>query len=545
MCREAYRRVSEKKKMRLHFGKIVATLLIASDPCYSTAQPVCANCHPKETEAYLSSFMGRSFGSPEKAPPGKVSDSQSGSLIRTEWRNGRMFQSLSEDGLSAEYEIPYRIGAGKVGYSYAAQVGDFLLESPASYFKKFGWDTSPGFAGTEILDFNRVLTNRCLFCHTNARGLPPGRSLEKQQLTAIGCERCHGDPSEHLRRPSAGSIVNPAKLSNRARDSVCEQCHLEGVARILNPGKTLFDFRPGADLEPILTIYVQKQTGPDVKAVSQMEQFASSQCSRQSGGRLWCGTCHDPHGATGNRAGTIKAVCASCHATLSPASHSHVSECTSCHMPQRPPSDVAHAALTDHRILAKPGASPRSPLGPPQEIRAWRDPQADLQQRDLGLAYFETAANTGSRQLAEVAANILNGLAAPQQNEDATVMAALGDLNLSHGRAADAAASFQRACELDPSSGRFAMLFGISLRQGADQAAAVRELRRAIELDPSLERSYLELSALYAKAGDLMAAKAVLGEYLKWNPQSVMVRLALNTLTTATPRSPVKGQLRN
>lgn len=56
-------------------------------------------------------------------------------------------------------------------------------------------------------------------------------------------------------------------------------------------------------------------------------------------------------------------------------------------------------------------------------------------------------------------------------------------------------------------------------------------MRRAIELDPSLERSYLELSALYAKAGKSSEAKQVLDEYLKWNPQSILVRLTRNTLT--------------
>jgi predicted CXXCH cytochrome family protein len=441
-----------------------------------------------------------------------------------------MFQSLSEDGLSAEYAIPFRIGAGKVGYSYAAQVGDFLLESPASYFKKFGWDSSPGFAGTEMLDFNRVLTNRCLFCHSNARGLSEDRALHGQQPAAIGCERCHGDPAEHLRRPSAGSIVNPAKLPMRARESVCEQCHLEGVARILNPGKTLFDFKPGMDLEATLAIYVAKQTSPDVKAVSQMEQLAASQCARQSGGRLWCGTCHNPHGEAANRNSAIKAICTSCHAAISPASHSKVSECTSCHMPQRAPTDVAHAALTDHRILARPDHTTPLPLGPPQEIQVWREPAPNLQQRDLGLAYFEAAANGKSRQLEDLGRNLLSGLSDSQRNEDGAVMAALGDMNLSSGHAVEAAAFFRRAYELDTSSGWYAMLWGISLKQNEDPTGAERELRRAIKLDPSLERAYLELSALYTKKGKFGEAKEVLGQYLKWNPQSILVRLARNTL---------------
>jgi hypothetical protein len=32
----------------------------------------------------------------------------------------------------------------------------------------------------------------------------------------------------HMAKPSAANIVNPARLPVRARDSVCEQCHLGG-----------------------------------------------------------------------------------------------------------------------------------------------------------------------------------------------------------------------------------------------------------------------------------------------------------------------------
>ena len=359
-----------------------------------------------------------------------------------------------------------------------------------------------------------------------ARPRPQRAATHRHRLRAV--------PRRPIRAPPAsfrGKHNKSAKLSLRPRESVCEQCHLEGVARVLNPGKTLYDFRPGTDLETTLVIYVVKQTNPDVKAVSQMEQLASSQCSRQSGVRLWCGTCHNPHGPAGNRGSAIKTICTSCHAALSPISHSRVSECTSCHMPQRAPTDVAHAALTDHRILARPGITPPSPLGAPQEVQAWREPPPDIRQRDLGLAYFETAANAKSKQLEDLAGDLLTKLPASQQNEDGAVLAALGDMNLSRGRAAEAAALFRRAYELDTSSGRYAMLLGISLRQNADPTGAERELRRAIELDPSLERSYLELSALYAKEGKLGEAKEALGEYLKWNPQSILVRLARNTLT--------------
>ena len=474
--------------------------------------------------------MGRSIGVPDRMAPGRISDSQSGSIIRAEWRNGKMFHTLSEDGIDAEYEISYRIGAGKVGYSYAARVGDFLLQSPASYFKKYGWDVSPGFAGAELLDFNRVLSNRCLFCHSNARGSPNGRGLNGQELSSIGCERCHGDTSEHVRHPSPENIVNPARLPVRARDSVCEQCHLEGLARILNPGKALYDFKPGMNLETVLAIYLVKQASPRVKAVSQQEQLATSKCSQSSNGKLWCGTCHNPHSSATNRSAEIRTICTSCHTSISPSIHSRVSECTTCHLPQSAISDVAHAAITDHRILAKPDTADRAALARSEEIRAWYEPNPDFQQRDLALAYLEIGENSGNRRHVDLGGKLLASLPVSQQHDDASVNVALGNIALSEGQPEEAATFFRRASYLDASSARFAMLLGVALKQNGHSEEAIRELRRAVQLDPSLERSYLEISSLYAKEGKLKEAREILDEFLKWNPKSILVRLTRNTL---------------
>ncbi len=482
---------------------------------------------------YLLSSMANSVGPPDLVPAGHVTHQQSDSRIVTEWRNGKMIHHLSEDGLNAAYEIKYQIGAGKVGHSYATQLGDVLLESPASYYRRYGWDISPGFSGTELLDFNRVLTAPCLFCHSNVTQLSEGRHLKGAQLTPISCERCHGNADEHLMHPSSANIVNPAKLPLRARDSICEQCHLEGVARVLNPGKTLRDFTPGTNLESTLAIYVVQQLGQGMEAVSQEEQLALSKCAIHSNGKLWCGTCHNPHIQARNRNSELKAICLSCHPALSPASHSSkFPECISCHMPRRAPTDVAHAALTDHRILAKPEAESSDALAIPEALRAWREPAPDLRNRDLALADLKASSTPRLRSLGEQAGNLLKSLPPAQQNNDAVVMAALGDVNLSQGRVAAALPFFRRACELEPSSAEYAMFLGITLKQ-IDQVGAVRELRRAIKLDSSLERAYLELSTLYEREGKSSDAASVLNEYQRWNPQNILVRLTKEGLGKA------------
>ena len=47
----------------------------------------------------------------------------------------------------------------------------------------------------------------------------------------VGCEKCHGAGSAHLKSPIAETIVNPAKLDDVRADDVCIQCHSQGQPR--------------------------------------------------------------------------------------------------------------------------------------------------------------------------------------------------------------------------------------------------------------------------------------------------------------------------
>src|SRR6516225_6979816 len=152
----------------------------------------------------------------------------------------------------------------------------------------------------------------------------------------------------------------------RARASICEQCHLSGDARIPNPGKRLSDFRPGQELEDVYSVYVfEASLDPSrpsaLKVISQAQQLALSTCARQSHGKLWCGTCHDPHEQPSDPKTYFRSRCLSCHGAALVKSHPRVSDvarasrplsrerlapaqgpnddCISCHMPRRPVSD--------------------------------------------------------------------------------------------------------------------------------------------------------------------------------------------------------------
>jgi hypothetical protein len=209
--------------------------------------------------------------------------------------------------------------------------------------------------------------------------------------------------------------VNPAKLVPPARDSICEQCHLFGVARVANPGKSLSDFVPGQRLEDTFTIYHNANPTGAFKVISQVEQLALSRCARQSGGRLWCGTCHDPHDKPLEPVQYYRSRCLTCHTATFPASHpARESNCLECHMPRRSASDGGHTAFTDHRIQRRPETRPDSSEN--TEIAAWREPSPELQTRNLGIAHIEvglqrrspTFIGQGYRELTEVQQHLLS-----------------------------------------------------------------------------------------------------------------------------------------
>ena len=499
---------------------LLAILLPISAP---GAAPACADCHPRETARFLASPMGNSVASPEPLSPGRVEHQPSGSMITIEDRGGRMVHRVAERGLTVEYPIAYQIGRGIKGRTYVVRVGDYLLESPASWYQGHGWDISPGYEALHLIDFDRPITGECLFCHAGEAKFADvdERRLTSQPITTITCERCHGQAAEHMRRPSSKNIINPAKLSGAARDSVCEQCHLEGETRILNPGKTLRDFRVGESLEQTVVTYLLK-TSIRGQAVTQAEELAESKCA--GSGKLWCGNCHHPHGPAPDRRREVRAVCISCHPTLSKKAHpGPPSECVSCHMPARPTANIAHVAATDHRIQ-RPHTSMAQDAGP-DKVTAWRDPAPELRQRDLGMAQLQIAIERHLQGLAQEGFERLRALPSEQLSNDSDALSSLETIALGSDLER-AVALGRRIVELRPQSAACAMSLGLALKQAGNSQEAEQQLRRAIDLDPSLMEAYAQLALLYDGEKRTKDAADTIDRFLKWNPWNIQFRLA-------------------
>ena len=493
------------------------------------AEEPCAKCHPAEVAQFRRSPMGQSVGAPTVFTEARIVHKLSGSIL-TIRRDGSVVEHrLERHGVSAEYPVAYSVGAGIVGYSYIVRLGRYLFQSPLSYYTQTqSWDLTPGYETDSHLDFTHQISDGCLFCHTGSVNALPGAPNQygEPPFIPISCERCHGSSAAHLRKPVPGSIVNPAKLPPRERNSICEQCHLEGDTRILNPGRNWWDFQPGRPAESVFVTFLRPGDRSTLRAVSQSELLAESQCFRQSGDRLWCGSCHNPHTAETNRAQAVRAVCMSCHGSLfASGRHAAASECVTCHMPRLRPTNVSHSAVTDHSIPRRPRPQQQDAGSAEPELKAWRDPDPAFIRRDLGLAYFDLVAKEHAVADVRRSYEILSQLP-PDQRRDPPVEADLASVLLQQNQTRLAIEMFSRASAQQPSNARYAYCLGAALGRTGETAEAVKELRRSIELDPSQPDAYLELAQLYQKTGQPVESRRVIQEYLRFMPQNITLRQA-------------------
>ncbi len=524
---------------------LIANVCAALAPCEPAfADDACRNCHPQEVTGYLETGMGNSISRSVHGLSGSFDHEFSQSSFSITTSNTGMSQSVERGGLTAEYPIEYIIGSGNAAFGFLVRIDDYVYQSPVSYYSKRRlWDMAPGFERHPAPDFDRPVLHECLWCHA---GRPKPVSFTQNrygepvlELEVISCDRCHGPPESHLESPSTGTIVNPAKLAPSKRDSVCEQCHLAGEERVLNPGKTWGDFEPGMQLEEVFSVYVEDFGTAEAgrfKVVSHAEQLSLSECYRASGERMWCGTCHSAHQKPANPQSYYRARCLECHGEDLVSQHSQpVDDCVSCHMVRRPSFDSGHSAFTDHLIARSP-RSASEPERRAERIRAWRDPGTpELARRNLGLAYVRLGERQNREDYMDDGASLLAQLVQIDAL-DAEGLEGLGSVLLSKkappeaGLKELAAELLRRALRESPGvPGRYRTVAAAEWQAG-NPGRAIDLLNRAIELDPQNRAAYQVLSRIHQESNRHQDAIQAWERYLELIPQSVSARKALQNL---------------
>jgi len=333
----------------------------------------CVRCHAEIARNYRGHPMGRSMSeSPGSEPKAEGVVFKTGDLAYSViHRDGRVLHRETRQDAqgrtlaSTEAYVRYVLGSGTRGLAFLVERDGGLYQSPITWYTgEQRWDLAPIYA-TRNLHFDRPITPGCLFCHSNQFEVTAGQLPKFHGLT-IGCERCHGPGAIHARQPQVvnghdQTIVNPARLEPVSlRESVCEQCHLIGVSRRNQPGRTVFEFRPGLPFDAFVTVsFALGDPIASRRSIGHYEQMRKSRCFQGSGEELGCISCHDSHRVPSaeERVGYYQSRCMECHAQRGCSlprdrrlAQRPNDDCTACHMPKSPSASIPHTAVTVHSI---------------------------------------------------------------------------------------------------------------------------------------------------------------------------------------------------
>jgi tetratricopeptide (TPR) repeat protein len=473
----------------------------------------CRRCHGEEVDGFAQSKMAHSMRVGGQEPAGEVQIP--GTTVTMYSDNRGSWQKLESHGSTNSFHVDYVIGSGAHASGYIMDLGDHLFQSPVAYYRKrSAYDLAPGYEGKPDPDFTRPIAEACVFCHAGSFDPVAGTQNQYGKVPfphlAIGCDRCHGSAVAHLAKPEAQNIVNPANLEPGARDSICEQCHLMGVARIVNPGKRFADFKPGERLEQTFTIYhneAPKGTAVAFKVISHSEQLAMSKCKLTSGARMWCGTCHDPHYEPTDPVWYFRERCMTCHAkTAFAGDHpSRTSNCIGCHMPTREAKDGGHTVFTDHRIQRRPAPEPAEA---PTVIAPWREPPIEFATRNLGIASVEVGMERRSSKQIISGYQMLTEVQ-KQFSEDSEMYNTIGDALFVGQQYGEAVQAFALAVRYDPKSSPKEVNLAQAYTALGVQELAQQHLEKAMELDPLNLNAATLLMSIYDKNGEQAKSDAL------------------------------------
>lgn len=506
-----------------------ATLAAIVAVCEAVAfgQDRCAPCHPNQTRVFQGSPMGRSFqrvsgvGAEFQAPVQFVHVA-TGRRYRV-FRQGDapMIEEFVANAYADSRRVAYGIGSGSHARSFLAEWDGRYFQAPVTYYARTKrWEMSPGYDNDRYVGFSREVTASCLYCHTDGGSRP----------AAIGCERCHGPVLSHLARPS-NAIVNPGKLVAAQRQQVCDQCHLMAAARVVQPGKSLSNYRAGDRLEDTLSIYgFDTEVRQTARVTGHPEQMRRSRCYRESGDRMWCGTCHDVHATAVTN---YRQKCLGCHQVKDcPRQPAGDSSCVGCHMPKLAVAESAHVTFTDHEIVRKP--APRT--GPKAEtvfvdlkplLTAKGDYTVEL--RNYGFASLDAAGSTGRSEYLQRAVETLETIVETRL-ADGPFWVNLGEGYLQLRQFEKAEAAFRRAVELDPKSAGAQYGLGYLLQSRRAVAEALEAYGKAVALDPQKREAWANMASGYLALGKTAEAASALENALRLEPGNLAWRSALQKM---------------
>lgn len=506
------------------------------------------------------------LGSPEKT---SLFDAKLNHRFKAYALNGKLIESDSETGENGQevfrstHEMGWIVGTGENGFGALLRRGNYLFQGPLSYYTQAArWDLSPGYQNQDD-GFNRIIQPGCIYCHSGRpqpiAGHPGSYGEPAFTQTSIGCENCHGPGSAHVEAMRSGkfpkdgpdlTIVDPERLTSQLANDICMSCHQVGDARVLQPGKTYQDFRPGEPLERTLAIFQIPPTRDNPPNEDHVEHYYSmslSKCFRATRNlsadkQLRCITCHDPHvEPTRDEAPAyFKSKCLACHSEAScTAPHAArqattpSDNCIACHMPSRSIGFIAHSSATNHRIVRTPdepfpdvtfnqttaempdlieldpaGTRGAGALAPPALIR---------------LEAYAVLIAEGKEQYVKPWLTTLSHLEISEP-ENPVVQASLGHRDLDDQKYAEAISHLERSLQLDPLQPLAYVDLCAAQDQSGKPAEAIESARKAVALEPFNPRIRKTLIYELIQAKQYNQVEPEIEQYLQLFPEDDRMR---------------------
>ncbi|MFK7821953.1 MAG: cytochrome c3 family protein [Planctomycetaceae bacterium] len=528
-------------------GDVVAASFTPPDTKGYVGSTACAECHESYFESYRSHPMytggTRAVTDDNDSPDGsttalagltrslEASVSESGAVVHSE----RMHDASGGLVYADDVHMQYVLGSGRRAKAYLHQRGEILCSSPLNWFEASGdWGLNPGYTRDDPRRFDRRVQANCLHCHTGQIELSERGSNRFSTNaiieSAIGCERCHGPGQAHVQfhedsTTGVDPIVNPADLDRPERESVCYQCHLQpSYSRILRPGRSHLDFRPGMKFEDVWTM-VDANTSVDssgeTKSVRQVQQMRESACYVQSGS-MSCTSCHDPHRSPSpaEAPAFFRGRCLDCHksddACAAPVQDRQAKggSCIACHMPKLDVQQAVHVSQTDHRVLRDAFQNRR--LEAKSGIQFFDNQGDRLSAAERQRAIAIAIARKGP-PYSDVLAEELNDLVSLFPT-DAEVLIAHGSVCRLRGDTKSAIESFEKAAEL-PSSDELALTSLVEIHYEAGRwPEAVAAAARLLKINHTLSGILARKADALANSGEQQKGIGAAKEALILNP---------------------------
>jgi hypothetical protein len=262
-------------------------------------------------------------------------------------------------------------------------------------------------------------------------------------------------------------------------------------------------------------------TAHDFGLSAQADRMMLSRCFTESGGKLECVTCHNPHVTVYRKdrsADFFTSKCLGCHEKTScpapaaaRAATSPPDDCVACHMRRGEPDDHRHADFTDHWIRKRIDQPPQPRASPdlvPYLPQAFDALGAGERAFVMGRGYSLRALAMSPRDRAPMWARADESFedAIAKGNDGADVWFFLGKAQAARGRSEDAGTSFARAFEKDPKDHDVAFAQGQSLFRSGHVGDAERVFDAMTREHPESAAPWAELARCAAARRDYPGA---------------------------------------